>query len=52
MAKTMHPAMTARAAATKAVYAEKRTDKTFMAQSPKARIGIVSREVSQRLKGK
>lgn len=51
MAK-LHPAMQARATTTKAVYAEKRTDPSFMAKSPRERIGIVSREVSKRGGGK
>lgn len=49
MAK-LHPTMAARATETKKVYAEKRSDASFMAKKPQERIGIVSREVSQRLK--
>lgn len=49
MAKTLHPSLAARAAETKKVYSEKRSDPSFMAKSPRDRIGIVSREVSARV---
>lgn len=48
----LHPTMAARAAATKAVYAEKKSDPGFMAKPPKQRFAEVSREVSKRVGGK